>query len=305
MVQSPARAERNDFEAALESGRFLVTTEETPPKGTDLSRFLQRAAHLRGVVDAVNVTEASGAAVAMSPTGVMPALLSLGLHPILQITCRDRNRIALQGELLAAAALGVQTVSCMSGDPIERGEDPDARPVFDLDTPGLLRAVAALCAGHDLGGRPLAGVPRLLAGAVANPGAADLDAELARMEQKSEAGARFFQTQAVYDPAAFERFMARVERFGVPVLAGHIVLKSGEMARRLNATLPDINVPDAVISELDRYEDKAAASVEISGRILSEVRAMCRGLHVIAVGWESKLPEVLAAAGVERSVRGA
>lgn len=288
------------FAEALNSGRFLVTTEETPPKGADLSEFMARVAHLRGVVDAVNLTESSGAAMTMSPLGAVPGLLELGLEPILQITCRDRNRIALQADLLAAAALGVRTVSCMAGDPIDGGDHPDAQAVHDLDTPGLLRAAAGLSDGRDLADNPLAGSPRFCLGAVANPGADDLDAEVTRLELKAEAGARFFQTQAVYDPAVFERFMRRVEGIGLPVLAGFIVLKSGAMARRLNETLPDLQVPDALIDELDAAEDRVAASIEISGRVLSRVAPMCRGLHVIAVGWESRLPRILAAAGIEQ-----
>jgi methylenetetrahydrofolate reductase (NADH) len=301
----PLPPAQNAFEEALTAGRFVVTTEEPPPKGADLTGFVARLRRLRGIVDAVNVTEASGAVMTMSPAGAVPALLSLGLHPILQMVCRDRNRIALEAELLAASALGVQTVSCMAGDPIAGGDDPDARPVFDLDTMGLLRAVRTLGGGHDSAGRPLTGAPSFFAGGVANPGAADLDAEVARMEQKVEAGARFFQTQAVYDADRFERFMAKADRLRVPVLAGFIVLKSGDMARRLNATLPDVSVPEPLIHELDVAADEAAASIDLSGRILARLKPACQGLHVIAVGWEARLPAVFAAAGLEASAHGA
>jgi 5,10-methylenetetrahydrofolate reductase len=235
----------------------------------------------------------------MSPLGVVTGLIAQGHHPIVQLTTRDRNRIALQGDLLAASALGVETVVCMAGDPIECGDDSEARAVSDLDTLGLLRAVRKLNGGADLAGNAIRGAPRLLCGAVVNPGAPDLDAELAWMEQKAEAGARFFQTQAVYDPRAFERFMTRAGRLGLPVLAGYIVPKSGEMARRLNQTLPGVRVPDSMISALDETDDKAARSIELSGRVLAELRTLCQGLHVIAVGWEARFPELLQAAGID------
>jgi 5,10-methylenetetrahydrofolate reductase len=290
----------NSFAEALDSGRFVVTTEEPPPKGTDLSLFKRRCEKLRGVVDAINVTESSGAVMTMSPIGVMRPILEAGLHPILQMTCRDRNRIALQADLLAAAALGVTTVSCMYGDPIEGGEDPDAKGVFDLDTVSLLGAVNDLRDGHDMAGKALSGAPRFYCGAVANPGAPDLEREIAHMQEKVAAGARFFQTQSVYDVGVFERFMTRASSIGVPVIAGFIVLKSAAMARRLSDTLPDLDIPDVILREIEASPDEAERSIGISGRILSELRQVAQGLHVIAVGWESRIPRILEQAGVER-----
>jgi 5,10-methylenetetrahydrofolate reductase len=289
------------FPAALASGRFLVTTEEPPPKGTDLSSFLRRTQRLLGHVDAISLTEASGAVVTMSPIGVVPALLAQGHEPILQVTCRDRNRIALQADLLAAAALGVTTVACMAGDEITEGDHPGATPVYDLDTPGLLRTLKGLGnEGRDLGGNRLSGAPALCIGAVVNPGAEDLEAELRRMEAKVEAGAQFFLTQAVYDPPAFERFMSRAERLQTPVLAGYIVPKSGDMARRLNRTLPGVQVPEGMIRRLDEVEDKVACSIELSGRIIERLIECCRGIHLIAVGWEGRMQDLLAASGISR-----
>ena len=293
------RPASQDFARALDSGRFLITTEEPPPKGTDLTRFRARVEALVGVVDAVNLTESSAAVMTMSPVGVVPTLLDLGLHPILQMTCRDRNRIALQADLLAAAALGVKTVACMSGDPIAGGDHSEASPVFDLDTPALIRVTRTLSSGSDLSGAALHGAPSFCCGAVANPAADDIDREVARMQAKVEAGSRFFQTQAVYDPNVFEHFMARAGALAVPILATFIVPKSAAMARRINASVPGVRIPDNVIDELDRAVDTAAMAIEISGRIISELRPLCRGVHVIAVGWESRLPEILAAAGIQ------
>jgi len=298
---NPGSVSTSSLSAALASGRFLVTTEEPLPKGADLTSFLRRTQHLAGLVDAISLTEASGAVMTMSPIGAVPAILAQGHHPILQITCRDRNRIALQADLLAASALGVTAVACMAGDAIADGDHPGASPVYDLDTPALLRALRGLRdEGHDLAGNRLNGSPAFCLGAVVNPGADDLDDELRRMEAKVEAGAQFFLTQAVYDSPAFERFMSHADRFQTPVLAGYIVPKSGDMARRLNQTLPGVQVPDEMIRLLDEVEDKAACSIELSGRIIERLAESCRGVHLIAVGWESRMPDLLAASGITR-----
>ena len=286
------------FAEALASGRFLVTAELTPPKGTDLSDLLRKAEMLRDWVDAFNLTDSASAIMTMAPIAAASALKQRGIEPILQVTGRDRNRIALQADLLAASALGVTTVLCMGGDPPGSGDHPEAKPVFDLDTTSLLRAVAALDAGKDMMGHPLKGAASLCAGAVANPGAADLDKELRRMEEKVAAGARFFQTQAVYEVEPFREFMARASRFGAPVLAGFIVLKSGDMARRLNAMLPGVSVPQALIDELDGAADRAAKLVEIGGRIIAGLKEACQGVHVMAIGWEARIPDILRAAGI-------
>ena len=286
------------FAEALTSGRFLVTAELTPPKGTDLSDLLRKAEMLRDWVDAFNLTDSASAIMTMAPIAAASALKQRGIEPILQVTGRDRNRIALQADLLAASALGVTTVLCMGGDPPGSGDHPEAKPVFDLDTTSLLRAVAALDAGKDMMGHPLKGAASLCAGAVANPGAADLDKELRRMEEKVAAGARFFQTQAVYEVEPFREFMARASGLGAPVLAGFIVLKSGDMARRLNAMLPGVSVPQTLIEELDGAADRAAKLVEIGGRIIAGLKEACQGVHVMAIGWEARIPDILRAAGI-------
>ena len=292
----------NQLAEALAAGRFVVTTEEAPPRGANLADFFRRTAHLRGLVDAVNVTESSSAIMTMSPLGVVSGLLDQGHHPVLQITCRDRNRIALQSELLAAAALGASSVLAMAGDPVEAGDQPETMPVFDVDTPGLLRAIVTLNGGHDLAGKRLTGTPVFFPGAVVNPRALDLDIELHRMEQKVEAGARFFQTQAVYDPGPFERFMRRAEKLRVPVIAGFIVPKSAAMARRLNLTIPGVNIPESLIGQLARADDRRRRSIELSGHLLSHLAACCQGVHVIAVGWEDSMGDILEAAALSAAV---
>ena len=284
------------FSESLRSGRFVVTTELNPPKGTDLGVLLRHAEALSGMVDAFNVTDSAGANMTMAPIAAAHLMLDRGIEPILQVTGRDRNRIALEGEMLSAAALGVTNILCMSGDPPGRGDHPDAVGVFDLKAETLLEAVRSMNTGTDMYGNELRGTPSLFAGAVANPGADDLDKELARMEEKARLGAAFFQTQAVYDAAAFEKFMETARGFGVPVLAGMIVVKSARMARFLNDNLPGVTVPESIIDEMDAARDRVAASIRITARLICEVRGMCDGAHVMAIGWESRIPEILAAA---------
>ena len=283
----------------LGSGRLVVTCELAPPKGIELSDLTQKAEQLRDVVDAFNLTDSASSIMTMSPLAVAHVLADKGIETILQITGRDRNRIAVQSDLLAAHVLGVTNLVCMTGDPPSAGDNPEAKPVFDLDAAALLRTACALASGEDLAGNSLSGgSPDFFAGAVVNPGAADPDKELRRMGEKVEAGARFFQTQAVYDPAGFERFMDKVRPLGVPILAGFIVVKSAGMARRLNEKLPGVSIPDPIIAELDRAEDRRQASVEIAGRVLSEIKEMCAGVHIMAIGWESLVPEILSRAGI-------
>ena len=281
----------------LQSGRFAITTELNPPKGTNVAPMLERAESLRGAVDAFNLTDSHTARMSMSPIAAARMLLDRGLEPILQMTCRDRNRIALQADTLAAAALGVRNIVTMTGDHPGGGDHPDAKPVFDIDSTALLRALAGLRDGKDMSGADLRGSPELFVGAVVNPGADDLDREIGRMEEKIAAGAAFFQTQAVYDAGDFERFARRVEGYGVPIIAGCIMLKSGNMARNFNANVPGISVPDAIIDRMDNAAESANArrreSANITAEIIRDIRPMCQGAHIMAIGWEALIPEVI------------
>ncbi len=290
----------SNFAAALESGRFIVTAELNPPKGTDLSDMLRKAERLRGWVDAFNLTDSASAIMTMAPMAAAYRLVEAGFDPILQITSRDRNRIAVQGDLLAAANLGVHNLVCMGGDPPGAGDHPDAKPVFDLDTLTLIKTALALDAGTDMMGKKLNAPADLFPGAVCNPGADDLDKEMARFEEKVEAGARFFQTQAVYDIGAFEKFMARAGKFKMPIIAGFIILKSGDMARRLNQTLFGVTIPENLIAEMDAAEDKVAKSIEIGGRTVKALRDACQGVHMMAIGWEARIPAMLEAGGLAK-----
>ena len=283
---------------ALDGDGFVVTSELTPPKGTSLDSLLERAGALSRHVDAFNLTDSHAARMAMAPMAVAHLLIDHGLEPIVQITSRDRNRIAIQADLLGAWALGVRNIAFMGGDPPKNGDHPDAKGVFDVLSADVIRAAAGMSDGTDMAGNALSGSPDFCIGAVVNPGANDLDKEIARMVEKREAGATFFQTQAVYDPGAFERFAKRVEELDVRLLAGIIPVKSPKMARYMNENVPGIEVPEALIRRIAESSDRAATSSEAAAAVISEIRPMCRGVHVMAIGWEDKVPDILEAAGV-------
>ena len=281
------------LKAAIESGRFVVTSELTPPKGTDLGPLLDKADALRDVVTAFNLTDSHAARMAMAPIAAARRLLERGAEPIVQMTSRDRNRLALQADMLGAHALGVRNLVFMGGDPPANGDHPEAKAVFDLPSSVLLEAASALGRGEDLMGNTLAGAAEFLLGAVVNPGAADLAGELRRLEEKVEAGARFLQTQAVYDIGAYERFIEATRDMDLCLLTGIIPLKSPKMAQYMNTKVPGISIPDALIKEIGDAPDRRATSVEIAARIIREVRPMANGVHIMAIGWEDLIPDIM------------
>lgn len=221
-----------------------------------------------------------------------------GLEPVLQMTCRDRNRIALQSDLLGASALGIENVLCLTGDHVTLGDHPQAKPVFDLDSISLIETARQLEAGRDLAGKDLKGAPRFFIGACVTPEADFLEAQIFKMEKKVQAGARFFQTQAVYDARKFADFMGMVAHLGVPVLAGVVVLRSAAMARRMNERIAGIHVPEAVIAEMDRAADKAAKGAEIAARTIADVKGLCQGVHIMTIGQEKRTSDIIEAAGL-------
>jgi 5,10-methylenetetrahydrofolate reductase len=285
---------------ALAQDEYVVTAELGPPKGTDVEHLLQMGDYLREQVHAVNVTDQQSSVMTLGSLTVCRLLLERGVEPVFQVTCRDRNRIALQSDLLSAAVLGITNVLCLTGDYVTLGDHPQARPVFDLDSVTLLEAVATLEAGTDMAGKPLTGVPAFFPGAVVSPVASPLGPQIAKMEKKAAAGARFFQTQAVFDPAQFERFVRSVEHIGVPILVGIILLKSAGMARFMNSNVAGVSVPDGLIDEIGSVPrpDRAAKAVEIGARLIREMRHMCQGVHIMTLGWERHVPQLLAEAGL-------
>jgi methylenetetrahydrofolate reductase (NADPH) len=282
---------------------FVVTSELTPPKGIDLTDVFAKAASLKGYVDAFNVTDSHRARMAIAPAAVARLLLDRDIEPIVQITARDRNRIAIQADILGAAALGARNFVFMAGDPPQNGDHPEAKPVFDLNSNQMLRAGHELAQGRDMAGNPLRGTPILFLGATANPGAVDLQAEVLNTRRKIDAGAQFLQTQAVYERATVERFLDAVKPDGVAILAGIIPLKSSKMGAWLNANVPGIRVPDALLEEMHRVagtDAEIARGIDIAARTIREIEKLCAGVHVMGLGWEAHIPAILEASGVRR-----
>jgi 5,10-methylenetetrahydrofolate reductase len=286
------------FKEALNSGKFLVTAEIGPPKGTNLEKMIQHIDLLKDKVDALNVTDNQSSVMRYPSLGGCLLIKERGGEPILQMTCRDRNRLALQADLLFAYSRGIGNVLCLTGDFITVGDHKEAKAVFDLDSVQLLRTVRLLESGKDWGGNDLDGAVEFCAGAVVTPEANPLEPQLIKFEKKVEAGAEFFQTQAVYDPQRFAEFMDRVKHFSVPIIAGIVPLRSAGMARFMNKNVPGIRVPDHLIEEMDQAEDRKKKSIEIAARLIKEIRDLCQGVHIMAIGWEEIVPEILEAAGL-------
>jgi len=228
-------------------------------------------------------------------------LVDRGIDPVFQLTCRDRNRLALQSDLLSAWVLGVRNVLALTGDHPTLGDHPDAVPVFDLDSVSLLKVIGRLNEGFDLAGNQLKGAPAFFPGAVVNPGAdteAALEMQIIKMEKKIEAGAKFFQTQGIYDLDLFEKFMKRIEGFKIPVLGGIILLKSAGMARFMNKNVAGVFVPEPLIKEMEETKDKVKTSVKIAAELIKGMKHLCQGVHIMAIGWEKRVPLVLEEAGL-------
>ena len=284
------------LQESLEQGIFTVTGEIGPPKGVDLGKCLEEATHLKDRVVAINVTDNQSSVMRVGSLGVCSRLAQEGYEPIFQITCRDRNRLAIQSDVLSAYILGIRNILALTGDHTTVGDHPGSKPVFDLDSVSLLASISILRDGSDLSGEELDGAPQgLFPGASVTPGADPLEPQLFKMEKKIEAGARFFQTQAFYDPSVFERFAKQATRFGVPVLAGIVIIKSAGMARSMNANVPGVSVPDSLIKRLAEAPKgaRAAKSLELMAELINEIKPMCQGLHIMAMGWERYVPQLL------------
>ncbi len=287
------------FAEKLKAGRFVVTAEIAPPKGVELSATLERLEHYRNVVDAVNVTDQQAAVMRTSAVAFAHLVKERGFEPICQFTCRDRNIIALQSDLMGASALGIENILCLTGDGVGVGDHPSARAVFELDAVSLLRAARNLSEGHDMAGHPLEGSPCFFLGAAATPGASMPDEEISKMLAKVEAGAQFFQTQPVFEVEEFGRFMRLARSLDTPIIAGVMVLKSSRMARYLNEKIPGIHVPEHIIERLERHEhDAESLSIELAAEMAGQLTGMCQGIHLMAMGWEEKVPTILEKAGL-------
>lgn len=302
------------LQKAIENGEFAVTAEMAPPKGTDFSEQLAAARLLEGRVHAINVTDMQSACLKASSLGLCVHLKQAGLEPILQITGRDRSRMAIMGDVLSAASFGINTILALTGDHPVVGDCKDSKPVYDLDSVGILRMLSNMEAtGTDCGGNPLAGgAPQLFKGAAVTPVYEPRALQINKLRQKVEAGARYIQTQGVFDLAQLEGFLEDVEKANIriPVMAGIIPLKSAGMARFMNENVPGIAVPEEMLTRLDAaaVEGKekgvkglpARLGMEMAARMIAEIREkkLCPGVHIMAIGAEKNVPSILDMAGV-------
>ena len=295
------------LQESLASGEFTVTGEIGPPKGVNIAPALHEAdEYLKDKVVAVNVTDIQTAVMRLGSLPVCHFLVDHGIEPIFQMVTRDRNRLALQSDLLNASVLGLENVLALTGDHTLMGDHREAKPVYDLDSVGLLQTMTKLESGTDLGrdmkGNPnkLDGSPKFFKGCCVTPCADEVEPQIFKLEKKVAAGAQFVQTQAVYDPKAFEEFMKQIEHIDVPILVGIVVLKTAGMAKYMNRSVPGVVVPKTLIDELSAAskEERAKVSVKIAGRLVKEMKGMGQGAHLMTLGWDKYVPDILAEAGL-------
>jgi len=290
------------FRQTLQSGKFVITSEVGPPKGTNLDKMIHHIDLLKDKVDALNLTDHQSSVMRFPSLGAALIVKERGGEPILQMTCRDRNRLALQADLLFAYQRGITNVLCLTGDSIVVGDHKTAKAVFDLDSSQLLATIRSLEKGKDLGGSDLDGAVEFCAGAIVTPEANPLEPQLIKFEKKIEAGAEFIQTQAVYDLDKFARFMNYARQFPVKILAGVILLTSARMAQYMNKNVPGVFVPQSLIDEMAGAPkgQALAKGIEITGRMVRRLKEekICDGVHIMAIGKEEVVPDILKAAGI-------
>ncbi|MFH0862541.1 MAG: methylenetetrahydrofolate reductase [Candidatus Altiarchaeota archaeon] len=286
-----------NFSDKLMRGEFAVTGEITPHKGVNPGRIREVAKHLIGVVDAINVTDNQRSSVKASSLAVSRLLIEWGGEPIYQLTCRDRNRIALQSDLLGAHMLGLRNVLIISGDHPAIGDHPDAKPVYDLDSVRLIETIGGLNQGRDMSGGRLDENCDFFAGAAVNPCAHDQEVELIKARRKIAAGAMFFQTQVVYDVDMFKAFMSQLPK-EAKVLAGIIPLKSEKMADFMSTKMPGVSIPADVIAEIAKAKDPCKAGLDQAVRIIREIRPHASGVHIMALGLEEHVKTIISEAGL-------
>jgi len=293
----------------FEAGHFVVSGEIGPPKGTNIGKCLHEAEeYLKNTVVAVNVTDIQTDVMRTGSMALSHMLVDRGIEPIFQMVTRDRNRLALQSDLLSAYCLGIRNVLALTGDHVSMGDHADAKPVFDLDSVGLLQAITTLEAGSDMGldmkGNPnaLDGAPKFFKGCCVTPCADEVEPQILKLQKKVEAGAQYVQTQAVYEPAAFEKFMNDIRKRGikVPVLVGIVMLKTAGMGKYMNSSVPGVKVPDWIIKKLTEAskEDRHKVSIDICGQLVREMKGMCQGAHLMTLGWDHCVPDIIKAAGL-------
>jgi len=291
---------RSALQRSLESEGVTITAEIMPPRGADPSEAIKKAKNLAKHVHALNVTDGSRAVMRMSSIALCKLLLDTGLEPVLQVACRDRNRIALQADLLGANALGIKNILCLTGDPVRVGDQPDSRQVSDFSSIRLLEQVTALNKGDDpASGQLPDGATNLFAGAAADPNSRNFKGLLKRLEQKKKAGAHFLQTQMVMDPKVLERFCTEVANpLNLPVLAGVFLLKSAKNAMFINRVVPGACIPHSIIDRLANSHNPINEGISIAAEQVQSFLDIAKGVHVMAIKAEERIPEILEQAGV-------
>jgi methylenetetrahydrofolate reductase (NADPH) len=301
----PGHTSPGRFERVLRARQFAVTTEMAPPDSADPEEVYHRARIFNGYVDAINATDGSGANCHMSSVAVCALLTRVGYAPVMQISCRDKNRIAIQGDILGAAAMGVCNILCLTGDGVQAGDHPQALPVFDLDSMSLLETARTMRDEHRfLSGRKLTYAPRVLLGAAENPFALPIEWRAQRLAKKIAAGAQFIQTQYCYDVPLLKEFMRRIEDLGllekVFILVGVGPLRSAKAAEWMRTHVPGLHIPDAVIARMAGAADAAREGRNVCVELIQEIRSVpgVSGVHVMAYRQEDSVPEIIERSGV-------
>ncbi|MBQ26602.1 MAG: 5,10-methylenetetrahydrofolate reductase [Nitrospiraceae bacterium] len=280
---------------ALATRPFVTTIEFNPPKGTDVSKVMTLAGKMVGMVDGVNVTDNTAAVLRAGSISLCRLLYEIGHDPVMQITCRDRNRLAIQSDLLSAHLLGIRNLLCLTGDYPTVGDHKDAKPVYDIDSIQMMQIIDGMNQGHDMNGKTLNGMTDLHVGAAMTPDMLPRGLAQTKFETKVNAGAHFFQTQAIFDAVRFKEFMAFARQFQVKVIAGIILLRSAKMARFLNDNIPGLSVPQDMVDELDGVpEDKACdVGIDLAVRTINAIRDSCDGVHLMTITAIDRLPELI------------
>jgi len=291
-----------DFKAKLRNEKFVITGEIAPPKGTNIKSVVDKAVSIKKFVDAINVTDLQSANMRLGSLAMSEFLLQKGIEPIYQITCRDRNRLALQSDILSAAAFGIKNILVLTGDDPSCGDHPNAKKVFDLNSISLLEAIHGLQKGKDMAGNMLNGTPQFCIGAAVNP---FVKSDIKKLEKKIKVGVDFIQTQPIFDIKLFENFMKKTNSIGkggkknIPILAGIILIKSEKMALHMNKNIPGIHIPPYLIKRISLAEDKKKEAVCIAIEIMNSIKNLCQGFHIMSLGWEDLIPQIL----VETKIR--
>ena len=301
----PGHSSPGRFERVLRAGTFAVTSELAPPDSADPEDVYRRARIFDGHVDAINATDGSGANCHMSSLAVCALLTRLGYAPVMQISCRDKNRIAIQGDILGGAAMGVCNLLCLTGDGVQAGDHPQALPVFDLDSLSLLETARTLRDEHRfLSGRKITCAPRVLLGAAENPFAKPCEWRAQRLAKKVAAGAQFIQTQFCYDVPLLKAFMRQVEELGlldkVFILVGVGPLRSVKAAEWIRTHVPGVHIPDGIIKRLAGASDGALEGRKLCIDLIQEIRTVkgVHGVHVMAYRQEETVAEIIERSGV-------